>query len=616
MRLLALTCLLLAASGIRAQGNDTAPPATGPSAPIVGRVLLADGQPLADAEVTGLWNPAVLRQLAPAGKATARTDGRGYFALSVPPAVFVYLWANGPRDEKGTCLTTSLTLAAAGQRPELQATARVPAANRVAVAGLEGVADLGPFSVRIVPVAVVDHAVTEPLAADSTFVCPPLPLSNVAFELLGKGDRVLHTWRQYPHALLTRSGPTAERAVGLKLPPVQRIAMSATTPDGKPAAGVEILQVLGYLSNTTLGSRNGGYLVPLATTGEDGKAVALLPLANNPFEAGSTPSLTFVARKQGCADAQSGWSGSRFENGKMVEEENPPAELRFTMAPARPLAGKFTPTDAPERPQGFLLEWISKAARGNGWSHIPRSQFVPIDPNGSFRVDNLPLDAYALEVRAPLGGRLVTLDNQQEFPAQPIEVALPRMRPVEIQVLDRNGGPASGATAHLVSMLGNTGFAQDGTSMPFALDPNGRARIALPPGRWFVAVADADSTACVEVPIENPPAELTVPMTEMPSLRGRVVDADGNPVQGATLQQVRSRYVGGPRSEEDKLLDVLGSLTQNTSMRATSGPDGMFVMHFVERPWYRVQAKVVAGDRSSEPFEIEPGEDVLQVKLQ
>ena len=190
------------------------------------------------------------------------------------------------------------------------------------------------------------------------------------------------------------------------------------------------------------------------------------------------------------------------------------------------------------------------------------------------------------------------------------------MRPVEIQVLDRNGGPASGATAHLVSMLGNTGFAQDGTSMPFALDPNGRARIALPPGRWFFAVVDAESTACVEVPTENPPMELTVPMTEMTTLRGRVVDAEGNPVQGATLQQTRSQYVGGPRSEEDKLLDILGSLTQQTMMRAVTAADGTFTMHFVERPWYRVQAKVVAGERSSEPFAVEAGDEVLQLKVQ
>jgi len=102
----------------------------------------------------------------------------------------------------------------------------------------------------------------------------------------------------------------------------------------------------------------------------------------------------------------------------------------------------------------------------------------------------------------------------------------------------------------------------------------------------------------------------------MTALRVRVVDAEGNPVAGATLQQTRSQFVGGPRSEEDKLLDILGTLTQQTMMRAVTDAEGTLVIRFVDRPWYRMQAKVVAGERSSEPFAVEAGDEVLQLKVQ
>lgn len=613
MRPVPVGCLLLLSAWGLAQ--SPAEPVAEPRAPIIGRVLQQDGTPIADAEVTGIWNPAVLRELAQAEQATARTDKRGYFALPVPPATFVYLWALGPKAEGDARLATEVTVAAAGQRPELRTRAALSAQTGAMVSGLEGIAGQGPFTLRFVPTEAVDHAVSAPIAADGGFEYPPLPFGIITVELRGANDRLLHVWR----SATTVSG-------GLTLPAVHKLPMRATTPDGKPAAGVEILQVHSrYGGAAELGTnRNRSATVPVAVTDAEGLAVALVPSGNNPFEDGKGRSLTFIARKEGCADTHSGWLGTRFENGKFVEEENPPAELRFTMAPARPLSGKFAGADPAQVPRGIRIDWTSKVARGNGWSHVERNAFVPVAADGTFRIDTMPLDAYALAVRAPMDGRLLLLDSLPEFPAQPLVLPMPGARAIEVQVLDRSGGPASGATANLVRMIGTTGFAQDGATMPLALDPNGRARLRLPapaadganPGRWYLAVVDAESTALVEVPTENAPPEITLAMTPMTALRGKVVDAEGNPVAGATLQQTRSQYVGGPRSEEDKLLDILGSLTQQTVFRVSTGADGTFTMHFVDRPWYRMQAKVVAGERSSEPFAVEAGEEVLQLKVQ
>lgn len=613
MRVVPASCLLLLSAWGLAQSPPE--PVAEPRAPIIGRVIQQDGTPVADAEVTGMWNPAVLRELAPAELATVRTDARGYFALPVPPATFVYLWALGPEAEGDARLATEVAVAAAGQRPELRTRAALRARTRSTVGGLEGLAEQGPFSLRFVPTEAVDFALSVPVAADGGFEYPPLPFGMITVELRGANDRMLHLWV----ASATSSG-------SLTVPAVHKLPMRVTTPDGKPAPGVEILQVHSrYGGNNELGTRRQRSTTALvAVTDAEGLAVALVASGNNPFEDGKGRSLTFIARKEGCADTHSGWLGTRFENGKFVEEENPPAELRFTMAPARPLSGKFAGADASQWPRGIRIDWTSKVSRGNGWTHVERNAFVPVEANGSFRIDTLPLDAYALAVRAPLDGRLLLLDSLPEFPAQPLALPVPGTRAVEIQVLDRNGGPASGATANLIRMIGTTGFAQDGGSMPFALDPNGRARLRLPapsadsanPGRWYLTVVDAESTALVEVPTENPPAELTLAMAQMTTLRGRVVDAEGNPVVGATLQQTRSQYVGGPRSEEDKLLDILGTLTQQTMFRAVTDADGTFTMHFVDRPWYRTQAKVVAGERSSEPFAVEPGDEVLQLKVQ
>ena len=613
MRALPLGCLLLLSAWGLAQSPPE--PVAEPRAPIIGRVIQQDGTPVADAEVTGAWNPAVLRELAPAELATVRTDARGYFALPVPPATFVYLWALGPEAEGDARLATEVAVAAAGQRPELRTRAALRARARSTVGGLEGLAEQGPFTLRFAPTETVEFALSVPVATDGGFEYPPLPFGIITVELRGANDRILHLWRSSS----TNSG-------SLTVPAVHKLPMRVTTPDGKPAAGVEILQVHSrYGGNTELGTnRQRSTTAPVAVTDAEGLAVALVASGNNPFEDGKGRSLTFIARKEGCADAHSGWLGTRFENGRFVEEENPPAELRFTMAPARPLSGRFAGADAAQLPRGIRIDWTSKVARGNGWTHVERNAFVPVDANGAFRIETLPLDAYALAVRAPVDGRLLLLDSLPEFPAQNLVLPVPGAKTIEVQVLDRSGGPACGATANLIRMIGTTGFAQDGATMPFALDPNGRARLRLPapaadganPGRWYLAVVDAESTALVEVPTENVPAELTLAMTPMTALRVRVVDAEGNPVAGATLQQTRSQFVGGPRSEEDKLLDILGTLTQQTMMRAVTDAEGTLVIRFVDRPWYRMQAKVVAGERSSEPFAVEAGDEVLQLKVQ
>lgn len=613
MRVMPLGCLLLLSAWGTAQSPSE--PVAEPRAPIIGRVLQQDGTPVADAEVTGTWNPAVLRELAPAGLATVRTDNRGYFALPVPPSTFVYLWALGPEAEGDARLATEVAVAAAGQRPELRTKAALRARSRSTVSGLEALAEQAPFTLRFVPTEAVDHALVAPVAADGGFEYPPLPVGVITVELRSATDRILHVWRS-----------STTNSTGLAVPAVHRLPMRATTPDGKPAAGVEILQVQSrYGIAAEFGTnRQRSSTAALAVTDAEGLAVALVASGNNPFEDGKGRSLTFIARKEGCADTHSGWLGTRFENGRFLEEENPPAELRFTMAPARPLSGKFAGVDASQVPRGIRIDWVSKVTRGNGWTHVERNAFVPVDANGTFRLDTLPLDAYGLAVRAPVDGRLLLLDSLPEVPAQPLALPVPGAKAIEVQVLDRNGGPACGATANLIRMIGTTGFSQDGGPMPFALDPNGRARLRLPapaadgtnPGRWYLAIVDAESTALVEVPTENVPAELTLAMTPMTALRGRVVDAEGTPVAGATLQQTRSQYVGGPRSEEDRLLDLLGTLTQQTMFRVVTDADGTFTMRFVDRPWYRMQAKVVAGERSSEPFAVEVGDEVLQLKLQ
>jgi hypothetical protein len=213
------------------------------------------------------------------------------------------------------------------ERLELRARASVEP-SRPKITGLQAWQELAPFRVRVHPCAQVDLAIEADVTADGDVALPPLPPGAPCAELLDKAGATLHGW-----TYLQTNGESP-------VPPPQQLPLLAVDADGKPVAGARILH-----RSADLRRWDGGFLSTgprerwrlVATTGADGKATALLPLAADPTQPDQKPdSLVLLAQQDGCADSHSGFEDGWFVDGKKLAEQPQRLRCRASWRAANP----------------------------------------------------------------------------------------------------------------------------------------------------------------------------------------------------------------------------------------------------------------------------------------
>jgi hypothetical protein len=168
------------------------------------------------------------------------------------------------------------------------------------------------------------------------------------------------------------------------------------------------------------------------------------------------------------------------------------------------------------------------------------------DPQGDVRIGSLEAGTYAL--RATKDDTVSPIDFDVALGRGDEKTAVLRLgrgRFVSVRVTDGDAddaGPIAGARVTLAEG-GLSPFPLEGTS-----DAKGRVRIGpiAPGGATLSARADGFvPRGAVAVP-DPPPLETRVALTRAGTLTGRVVDARGEPVAGATIEIAGTDLSGGP----------------------------------------------------------------------
>jgi protocatechuate 3,4-dioxygenase beta subunit len=243
-------------------------------------------------------------------------------------------------------------------------------------------------------------------------------------------------------------------------------------------------------------------------------------------------------------------------------------------------------TEAPRYQLHTVAREVPRAARGlptslywTPWLHTVAQEAAPrapccefdarADADGHFRL-RLPSGRFfRLEAHAPSGSPYLALsrviDRRDANDRRRLDFALPRGVLLTARVHEAAGGrPVAGAVAYYVPDTDNPragGEVLHDCDAYTVSGPDGRLRLAVPPGRGQVCVHARDGNFLslpyrprgnaservsyahglvdLDLPADAATAEADVPLREGVSITGKVVGPDGRPVAGAVLVSAR-----------------------------------------------------------------------------
>lgn len=607
--------------------------------PLVGRVLDAQGQPIAGAQVTCAGQAAAhLPDLCPVDVVSVTADDRGRFRADLVPQMGYSVWALGPARDDGSCACSDIVTAAAGGVLDLRASAaQSPWPLRIT-----GLADLpvqGPFMLRASSRAGPAHLAQVPVAADGAVVVPALPAGPVDLVLAdAQGDPVF--------AWSFGDGRAPDQQ--LTLPPLREIPVRVVDEAGNGVAGVTIRARVDQVwtwGTDRFGAWSRSLWRPVAVSGEGGTAVARIPSEKDPYVDGERMDLVLMAAADGSADSPSGWLYRRFEDGLRVGADEdaepapaaaaggaqagagqkaaaekapaePPREVRFIMRPDQPVQGRLVRGSQPLAGARVSLTWIDRVrhnAKGTAWTHLRRSAVVATDAEGKFAVPGVRPDAHDLAAAALVDDQVLLLPDLQRDGATEIDLAL--ARDVALQVLDPRKGPARCAGGALLP-LGDGGSRIYERAVRFFTDGAGRCSIRVMPGDWVVLATDGENWVHERVGVADRDQQLELTMEPLALLRGIVRDPDDNPVADARLAFASSRSRGSSDPYQ-RLLDTVSRRFNQVQVQAVrSDAQGQFELRFLDRDLVQQQLRVRAGKRQSEEFAMRPEPEPVEVRVE
>ncbi len=267
-----------------------------------------------------------------------------------------------------------------------------------------------------------------------------------------------------------------------------------------------------------------------------------------------------------------------------------PTEVDFALLPGHALSGNVV-DEAGTPVEGACVEaWPQQAAQSPLIDHS--------DGNGGFNVQGLGPGEHRLRVRA--SGWHPVEQAGIAAGATDLRIVLRRQLGVHVRVQ-----APSGAVLRSYQLAVRRWFPETPAQLAAAVEvPEQRVRLdgtidhavvpALPTG-WFCAQIDADGFArTFSEPFDNTAPngaagerQIVVVMTTGGSLRGRVVDEQGLPIAGATVQTDPDGLL-----PDSPFVRLLGGVLPDraTAARATTGADGTF--HLVRLSFANYQLRV------------------------
>jgi hypothetical protein len=266
-----------------------------------------------------------------------------------------------------------------------------------------------------------------------------------------------------------------------------------------------------------------------------------------------------------------------------------------------------------ESQQGWTREWQDEMRTVTG-------------AEGRFRFDAMPANAKNVELSYAIGAdRLPAPANGAPFAARPVFVHpiaasgdaadeslvdVAALATVELTVRDEGGGMGRGVQLGIVS--GAHESADRSSLRLLAPDASGRVAVKVAPGTWIAVACTETGYVAKEFDAATTPT-LELKVEPFPTMRARIVDADGKPVVGAAFRVSGQQWNGG---ESGALVDLLRNLAMawndELMRRARSDADGVVRVGFVPATGWRSSGVFYARSKGSSEMEL-VAEDVGDV---
>ena len=545
--------------------------------------------------------------------------------MKVRPCTQHRVWAIGPVEgDNGARRASQPAWAVAGSLVSLKVGAAL-SGRTLTVLGLKAWADAAPFRVRLLPGGIdfggpslalssdgFRQAPVLPAAGGVFCELPPLPDGRVQVDILDKSNEVV----------FSRSIPAGSANPKLTVPPPHDVSMRVLSSDGEAIAGAVIRQGF-YAGNQ--GSTLLGISLPsrwlwrtVGTTDADGRLVARVPSSKPLFQVRNYNSFNFLAEKPGYKAAFSGIKQAAYWNGKEVDGDV--KEVRFTLATAAPREGRIvlgaqTPLAEHVVIAGLRLQVTNLKGTGSTSWEMPWS--LQTDADGRFVIpDAAGLgDYFRLAMHGPeMTERLVAEELRRQTPLQfvalhprrvdtpkPVDINLSGLSRLQLKFATPAGSPAGGTSLMLLSSVGD--FKLE-SSMPRSnTDVAGRVTLLVERGKWHLFARHGNAMFHKSLQVDGD-LELKPTLVPMPTMRGRVVDGDGQPVVGARLSPQSASYLSG--DGDPVLSKIANSCNWNWISQTHTDENGEFACAWLDLPGIRYEVAFGLGDRKSKRFQLKP----------
>ena len=601
-----LALLLACSAGAQEPVEQTAPVSVSPQEMLLGVVRLADGRPWVGAEVHVIGSRFFWRDgLGECFRATVTTGPRGRFRIRVPADRQYSLYAVSPeKDWKSSgrfLISDLLEGGCAGRVLELRARDRWQRAVKLTIEG-RGRAQ-GALRCELVGRSVNFDRVSLPVAEDGTVIVPPRAGGSALLVFSDDRGPIGQTSPRYSYA----NGDPAFQGQNYELPAPRRYEISVLDKKSKkPIEGAVVRHVLRehmYADTRVISYQAGRWLIQrrLGTTGVDGVLGANVPttttsrgksLAQLRVDA---PGYSMVSTRSAgnrlktlsyeVLEPKEGAGEDAPTRIRVLLEAEKPRSLRLLGKGRAPLAGLRVIYRGQGRLQldnnsytSFYLAQNVHASDEDGRIVLPARS-----PQESKQVDLLVDAAFlrALGLPTELLGELP--------PTMPLhsgglwgdaadkDFDLAKARILRGRVLRPDGRPQRAPSLILEPAKRRThSFREVGT--PWNGGRDGSFARLLLPGSYMLACMEPEAGYVLEeleIEAGEGPLERTLALKEMNFVSGRVVDAAGQPLAGATLS------VAGWSMSGSMLRDRFAIQVNQRHPLATSDEQGRFRFTFI-----------------------------------
>lgn len=595
--------------------------------PLLGKVVDADGNDVAGAKVHLSYSPVGTASDSGNEHQIQTTDNRGRFRFQAQPCTKHLIWAIGTPNDDGYRLATGLHWIAPGRPFELVTDQKSPV-SKLTIRGIELWADYAPFQLQLAPGGLAIKGMTVDLDESGSCTLPPLPGGLTTATIIDK----------YGQPLTEVRIPTRPAFTRRSLLTRQEVPLVVVDPQGKPIAGATIRQRIRGLIQSDNGltpSRPYRHLWrEHGKTDANGRLVATIASRSEVFAEKNWEKFLFTATKQGFNVTHSGANGNKlFFDGKELEKQGGVTELKFTLKKAKPTILRLmrSPEHGLANQQVTLHRDIKIiSSEGNSWSNDNLIFNLTTDGDGMLRIPTLTESENYIGV--VLGGasstefipqplrrmsphRAISLHRLKIIPGTEHRIELHKSATVKLQMLTEHGGPATDPELILISRAHKNNYDVDGWCTAATTDSAGRVVLQIQPGHWSVFARTKSGMSHLQLKLEdNETKQATMTFEKMPSMQGRVIDADGNPIAGAILDCNRSST-----SSSGKRDPVLNAIASNMNWRwigtTTTDKDGKFACHFLDLTGMTYGARFRHNNNQSENFQIVADDSPVTIQV-